>query len=205
VFSCSSSIFGGVGNFPTTEDSCPHPLSPYALQKLVGADYCQLYSKLYGLDTVSLLYYNVFGPHQQASSAYSTVIPAFFEAALAGAPCPIYGNGEQRRDFCYVSNVVDALVLSAESNRQFGGEKINVACGEHQSVNYVFAQVVRIVGGEVKKEYHPPRLGDPLKSHADITRAKELLGYEPKVLFEGGMRRTGDWWLAGRPADYWLP
>lgn len=205
IFSCSSSIFGGVGVFPTKEDSRPCPLSLYALQKLAGAEYCRLYSELYGLDTINLLYYNVFGPHQHAGSAYSTVIPAFFKAALAGEPCKIYGDGEQRRDFCFISNVVDALLLAAESQRQFKGEMINIACGEHHSVNDVFERVVWSVRGVGARDYYPPRPGDPLKSHADITRAKELLGYEPRVLFDEGLERTAQWWLNGKPSDWWRP
>lgn len=202
VFSCSSSIFGGVTEFPTPEASRPHPLSPYALHKVTGAEYCRLYSELYGLDTVSLLYYNVFGPHQRADSAYATVIPAFFHAAVVDGVCRIDGDGEQSRDFCYISNVVDALILAGESANTFRGDLVNVACGEHYTVNRVFEEVARIVGKTVQKIHAAPRLGDPRKSHADTSKARMLLGYEPSVQFFEGMERTGRWWLAGQPAHW---
>lgn len=202
VFSCSSSIFGGVKNFPTTEDSRPYPLSPYALHKATGAEYCRLYGELHGLQTVSLLYYNVFGPHQRADSAYATVIPAFFDAAMHNKPCRIDGSGKQSRDFCFISNVVDALVLAAKCGRKLRGDLINVACGEAYSVNQVYSCIARFLGGNVTKKHAPPRLGDPQKSHADISKARRLLGYKPRIMFEQGMDITAQWWLAGQPTNW---
>lgn len=202
VFGCSGSIFGGVTEFPTPETSRAHPLSPYALQKFAGAEYCRLYSELYGLDTVNLLFYNVFGPHQRADAVYATVIPAFFHAAVTDGTCHIDGDGEQSRDFCYIANVVDALVLAGTSPRVFRGDLINVACGEHYAVNRVFEEVARIVGKTVRKVQAAPRLGDPRRSHADISKAQTLLGYEPRTKFVEGMERTGRWWLAGQPAHW---
>ncbi len=202
VFSCSSSIFGGVENFPTPETSRPQPLSPYALHKVVGAEYCRLYSELHGMDTISLLYYNVFGPHQRADSAYATVIPAFFAAAMLNQECRIDGDGEQSRDFCFVSNVVDALILAAQSNQKFAGDLVNVACGEHNTVNEAYEAICKIVGRPVKKNHAPPRLGDPRKSHADISKAHQLLGYKPSIMFAEGMKITGQWWLDNQPTSW---
>lgn len=202
VFSCSSSIFGGVKSFPTAENSRSCPLSPYALQKATGAEYCRLYSELHNLETVNLLYYNVFGPHQCAGSAYNTVIPAFFDAALKNEPCRIDGSGKQSRDFCFVSNVVDALVLATKCDHRFKGDLINIACGETYSVNQVFNCVARIVGGNLRKKHVSARLGDPKKSHADIGKARKILGYKPGIMFEQGMQITGQWWLAGQPTNW---
>ena len=199
VFSCSSSVYGGVSQFPTPETSLASPKSPYALHKQTGAEYCRLYSELHGLDTVSLLYFNVFGKYQRADSAYATVIPAFFEAGMNGKECRIDGSGEQSRDFCHVDNVVQANILAATSSESFVGDRFNVACGEHHTVNKVYSAIGELLKVQLKKKHVLPRLGDPKKSHADISKAREILGYNPEVNFEEGMRDTSKWWLKGCP------
>jgi len=197
IFSCSSSIFGGEADFPTKEDAKPSPKSPYAAQKEMGATYCRLYSELYGLDTCSLIYYNVFGKHQKAGSSYATVIPAFFDAAVNGTSCRIDGDGNQSRDFAYIDNVVQANILAAEYSGKLDGERFNIACGESNSVNDVYNVICYIFGKTVNKHNAPTRLGDPRKSLADITKAKKILGYEPKIKFEEGMEKTAEWWRHG--------
>ena len=199
IFSCSSSIFGETTNFPTQETCPTRPLSPYALQKITGAEYCRLYSELYEIDTISLVYYNVFGPYQRADSAYGMAIPRFFAAATKGGECRIDGDGEQNRDFCFISNVVDALILAAQSERRFNGDLINVASGEYHTINEVYNQVRRIVNRPLRKIHASPRPGDPRKSHADISKARIILGYEPKISFEEGMKITGKWWVENQP------
>jgi nucleoside-diphosphate-sugar epimerase len=197
VFSCSSSVYGGVAEFPTPETAPASPKSPYALHKQAGAEYCRLYSELHGLETVSLLYFNVFGKYQRANSAYATVIPAFFEAGMTGKSCRIDGDGEQSRDFCHVDNVVSANILAAEHQNKLMGDRFNIATGNTYTVNETYEQIKSLLKIELKKHYVPSRLGDPRKSHADITKAKEILGYEPIVDFDLGMRYTAGWWLSG--------
>lgn len=197
VFSCSSSVYGGVAQFPTPETAAPSPKSPYALHKQTGAEYCRLYSELHGLETASLLYFNVFGKYQRADSAYATVIPAFFNAGMTGQECRIDGDGGQSRDFCHIDNVVQANLLAAEHEGPLMGERFNIACGDSYSVNDCFEQIGKLLAIKLKKKHAPPRLGDPRKSHADITKAKNVLGYNPTVDFEEGMRLTSQWWLAG--------
>lgn len=199
VFSCSSSVYGGVAEFPTPETAIPMPKSPYALHKQTGAEYCRLYGELHGLETASLLYFNVFGPHQRADSAYATVIPAFFEAGSKGTECRVDGDGGQSRDFAYIDNVVQANILAAEHKGELLGERFNIACGEHNTVNDAFALVEKHLNVKLKRNNAPPRLGDPRKSHADISKAKRVLGYDPKIGFEEGMRLTAEWWMKGCP------
>lgn len=199
VFSCSSSVYGGVAEFPTPETAPASPKSPYALHKQTGAEYCRLYSELHGLDTVSLLYFNVFGKYQRANSAYATVIPAFFEAGMNGTECRIDGDGEQSRDFCHVENVVQANILAATSDKRFVGDRFNIACGEHNSVNDVFDAIQSLLKVTLKRKDAPPRLGDPRKSHADISKAVKVLGYNPTIKFDEGMKLTSEWWLSGCP------
>lgn len=200
VYSASSSMYGGQDiPFPTPEDTPAHPRSNYALQKHAGAEYCRLYGELYGLDTCCLVYFNVFGPHQRAGSAYATVISAFMEAASKEKECRVDGDGWQSRDFCYVDNVVNANILAANYSGKLSGDRFNIACGENYSVNQVFDAIQVLVGKDLKKSHTAPRLGDPRKSLADISKAKEVLGYEPTVKFMEGIALTVDWWLKGCP------
>ncbi|KKL24984.1 hypothetical protein LCGC14_2409850, partial [marine sediment metagenome] len=180
VFSCSSSIFGGSEIYPTPETTRPAPMSPYALHKSTGAEYCRLYSELHGLETVSLIYYNIYGKYQRTGGAYSTIIPAFFEAATNGKSCRIDGDGGQSRDFTNVDNVVSANILSAEYNGKLMGDMFNIANGETYSVNQVYEEIKKLFGTDLKKHHVAPRLGDPRKSHADISKAVKVLGYKPE-------------------------
>ena len=199
VFSCSSSIFGGVEQWPTPESSSMKPISPYALQKSTGAEYCRIYSELHGLETISLIYYNLYGKYQRVGGAYSTVVPAFFDAAVKGYPCRIEGDGFQSRDFCHVDNAVHANILAAEHKGKILGEKFNIANGETHSVIEVFEIVRGLMDVDLQKNHVKARLGDPRKSHADVSKALKVLGYKSKVGFHTGMKLTAEWWLAGCP------
>ena len=197
IFAGSSSVHGDTVELPKHERMPLHPRSPYALQKLMGEQYCQLFAELYGLETVSTRYFNVFGPRQDPSSPYSGVISLFITALLEGRRPSIYGDGEQTRDFTYVDNVVDG-VLRACVAPNVSGRAINVATGGRVSVNQLFRALRNIIGGTVEPVYGTSREGDVRDSQADITLAKELLGYEPGVGFEEGLRRTVAWYRAGR-------
>jgi nucleoside-diphosphate-sugar epimerase len=193
VYAASSSAYGNAAALPKQEDMPTAPLSPYALQKLVGEQYLQLFTALYGLETVAIRYFNVFGPRQDPNSPYSGVISLFITALLAGKAPRIYGDGEQTRDFTYVANVVDG-VLRACTAPQASGKVINVATGGRISLNDLFRTLRTIIGGTVEPEYAEPRAGDVRDSQADITRARTILGYSPVVSFEDGLRRTVDWY-----------
>jgi UDP-glucose 4-epimerase len=193
VFAGSSSVHGDTVELPKHEQMPLRPKSPYALQKLMGEQYCRLFTELYGLETVSTRYFNVFGPRQDPSSPYSGVISLFITALLEGRRPPIWGDGEQTRDFTYVDNVVDG-VLRAMVAPGAAGRVINVATGGRVSVNQLFRSLRDIIGGAVEPAYGPPREGDVRDSQADIRLARELLGYEPLVEFEEGLRRTVEWY-----------
>lgn len=199
IFACSSSIFGGTDIHPTPESAARKPLSPYALQKHYGAELNRLYSELHGLETTSLIYYNVYGPLQFTGGAYSTVIPAFFSNTAEGKPCRIDGSGEQSRDFTYVKDVVQANMLAARYEGRLLGDMFNVANGESHTVNEVYELINKYSGNNAYKEHAPRRLGDPMKSMANIERARNILGYEPMCSFADGMRYTYGWWQAGCP------
>jgi nucleoside-diphosphate-sugar epimerase len=176
----------------------PRPKSPYALQKLVGEYYCNIFSGVYGLETVALRYFNVYGPRQDPSSAYSGVLSLFMRAILDRKAPTMFGDGGQSRDFTYISNVVDANLRAAETTRGIG-EVINVANGERTTLNQLLDTLKRVTGKtEVEAEYRDVRVGDVRHSLADITRARELLGYEPRVGLEEGLRKTIDWWKQSR-------
>ena len=189
IYAASSSAYGDTEVLPKTEDMRPNPLSPYALQKLVGERYCKLYHDLYGLETISLRYFNVFGPHQDPHSEYSAVVPKFISALLAKEPITVYGDGEQSRDFTYVDNVVEANLLAIQA-KGTTGPVINIGAGERTSLNALIDILERTIGIKAKVRYEAPRSGDVRHSLADITLARRLLGYEPKVRVEEGLRRT---------------
>jgi nucleoside-diphosphate-sugar epimerase len=193
VYAASSSAYGNAAALPKREDMPTGPLSPYALQKLVGEQYLKLFTSLYGLETVSIRYFNVFGPRQDPGSPYSGVISLFITALLAGKAPRIYGDGGQTRDFTYVGNVVDG-VLRACTAPQASGEVINVATGGRISLNELFTTLRGIIGGTMEPEYLPERAGDVRDSQADISKAQALLGYSPVISFEEGLRRTVDWY-----------
>ena len=193
VFAGSSSAYGDTPTLPKTEDMLPNPLSPYALQKIVGEQYLRLFTRLYGLETVSIRYFNVFGPRQDPSSPYSGVISVFATALLDNRPATIYGDGGQTRDFTYVANVVDGVLRACEAPGA-SGEVINVATGGRISLNELYREMKRIVVATVDPVYAEPRAGDVRDSQADIQKAKAILGYEPTVSFEDGLRRTIEWY-----------
>jgi nucleoside-diphosphate-sugar epimerase len=193
VFAGSSSAYGDTPTLPKREDMPNGPLSPYALQKVIGEQYLQMFTKLYGLETVTIRYFNVFGPRQDPSSPYSGVISVFATALLDGRSPKIYGDGEQTRDFTYVANVVDGVLRACEAPG-VSGEIINVATGGRISLNQLFRTMRELIGGSIEPSYSDPRPGDVRDSQADISKARRLLGYEPTVSFEEGLRRTVEWY-----------
>ena len=192
VYAGSSSAYGDTPTLPKREDMPTRPLSPYALQKLVAEQYCQMFTQLYGLETVTIRYFNVFGPRQDPGSPYSGVISLFSTALLEGRQPMVYGDGEQTRDFTYVANVVDG-VLRACTAPDASGEVINVATGGRISLNELLRTMNKIVGTELTARYAEGRAGDVRDSQADISKARRLLGFEPTVQLEEGLRRTLDW------------
>ncbi|MEN6426590.1 MAG: SDR family oxidoreductase [Phycisphaerales bacterium] len=193
VYAASSSAYGDTPTSPKVETIRPDPLSPYAVGKLVGEYYCSVFAKVYGLETVCLRYFNVFGPQQDPASQYAAAIPAFITAILKNLPPTIYGDGEQSRDFTYIDNVVHANLLAARAKKT-AGEVVNVACGEAVTVNAIIGMINRLLGKSVKPIYAPARAGDIKHSLADITAARKLIGFEPIVLFRDGLERSIDWY-----------
>ncbi len=198
VYAACSSAYGDQPTLPKVETMAPDPLSPYAVAKLVGEYYCQVFTRTYNLETVSLRYFNVFGPRQDPSSQYSGVISRFISALMRHEAPTIYGDGEQSRDFTYVQNAVEANLRAMESARAVG-QVINVANGQRITLNELLDALKRLTGRtEAQAHYEPPRVGDVRHSLADITRARELLDYEPQIGLEEGLRKTIDWWQASR-------
>jgi nucleoside-diphosphate-sugar epimerase len=198
VYAASSSAYGDQPTLPKVEQMLPDPLSPYAVAKLVGEYYCQVFTRVYGLETVSLRYFNVFGPRQDPGSQYSGVVSRFISSLLSGERPVIYGDGEQSRDFTYIDNVV-AANLSAASAKGASGKVINVANGERITLNELLAELKDLTGKQdVTAEYKEPRVGDVKHSLADNTLAREFLGYESKVGLREGLQRTIDWWKQSR-------
>jgi UDP-N-acetylglucosamine/UDP-N-acetyl-alpha-D-glucosaminouronate 4-epimerase len=193
VFAASSSAYGNAAALPKREDMGTAPLSPYALQKVVGEQYLQMFTSLYGLETVATRYFNVFGPRQDPGSPYSGVISLFITNLLAGKAPKIYGDGGQTRDFTYVANVVDGVLRACTADGA-SGQVINVATGGRISLNDLFTTLRTIIGANVEPEYLPERAGDVRDSQADIGKAKRILGYAPVVSFEEGLRRTVEWY-----------
>ena len=193
VFAASSSAYGNAAALPKREDMGTAPLSPYALQKVVGEQYLQMFTALYGLETVATRYFNVFGPRQDPGSPYSGVISLFITHLLAGKAPKIYGDGGQTRDFTYVANVVDGVLRACKADGA-SGQVINVATGGRISLNELFTTLRTIIGGTMEPEYLPERAGDVRDSQADIGKAQRILGYSPVVPFEEGLRRTVDWY-----------
>jgi UDP-glucose 4-epimerase len=192
VLASSSSVYGPSPRLPKRENARPEPISPYAISKFAGEQYCRVFSQLYGLQTVCLRYFNVFGPRQNPASQYAAVIPKFILALLRGERPVIYGDGRQSRDFSYVSNVVQANILACRA-RQAGGRVYNVACGRRYSINDLVARLNRILGLCQDPVHAAPRPGDVRHSLADITRARRALEYRPRISFEEGLERTVAW------------
>jgi nucleoside-diphosphate-sugar epimerase len=193
VFAGTSAVYGNTDMLPKVETMPSNPLSPYALQKLAGEKYLQLFTRLYGLETVTTRYFNVFGPRQDPGSAYSGVISLFINALLKGSQPTIHGNGEQTRDFTYVGNVVDGVIRAAEVPG-VGGQVFNIATGSRISLNVLLATLQRIIGSESSPIYQGARRGDVRDSQADISKAQAMLGYAPIVQLEEGLRFTVDWY-----------
>lgn len=193
VFASSSSVYGDDDSLPKREGREGRPLSPYALSKKTGEDYCRLFYQLYGLNTVCLRYFNVFGPRQDPLSPYAAVIPNFIGRLLRGKEPIIFGDGEQSRDFTYVENVVEANLLAIKAPDQVAGEVFNIACGQSISINTLASELNRLLGTQIKPLYTEPRAGDIRHSLADISKAREMLGFEPKYSFEVGLVKTLNW------------
>ncbi len=189
VYAASSSVYGNSEVLPKVESMKPNPLSPYAVTKYTGELYCKVFYNVYGLETISLRYFNVFGPRQDPNSQYSAVIPKFIKAYLTGNSPVIYGDGEQSRDFTYIDNVVQANLLAAGA-KEMHGETVNVACGKRITVNQLAEIIGKEIGSNLKPVHKSERPGDVRHSLADITFAKNLLGYEPIVDVYEGLRRT---------------
>lgn len=196
VFAASSSAYGDTPTLPKIETMPPCPLSPYAVSKLTGEHMLRVAAELYGVETVSLRYFNVFGPRQDPKSDYAAVIPAFMSMVLRNEPPTIHGDGEQTRDFCFIDNVVDANLRAATTDRKLSGEVVNIACAERTSLNQLFGHIValaneaRLPGSKLSAKHGPPRAGDVRDSLAAIDAARDLIGYVPTVLIAEGLKRT---------------
>ena len=193
VYAASSSAYGDAPRSPKTEAMPARPLSPYAVGKLVGEYYCSVFSGVFGLETIALRYFNVFGPRQDPKSQYAAAVPAFVTGILKDKPPTIYGDGEQSRDFTYIDNVVSANLLAAGAE-QTNGEVINVACGQAVTVNEIIAMINKLLGKNVKPIYTDARAGDVKHSLADITAARNLIGFKPIVSFSEGLKLAIDWY-----------
>jgi len=195
VYAASSSAYGDQPTLPKVETMAPSPLSPYAVSKLAGEYYCQAFTACYGLETVCLRYFNIYGPRQDPQSVYAAVIPRFIVAMLRGERPVVYGDGEQSRDFTYIADCVAANLLAATAPEAVG-HSINVACGERYTLNELVALLNAILGTAIEPVYEPPRRGDVKHSQASIALARELLGYQPRYSFEQGLRETVEWFKA---------
>ena len=201
IYAASSSAYGDQPTLPKVEDMSPDPLSPYAVAKLVGEYYCKVFSRVYDLETISLRYFNVFGPRQDPGSQYSGVVSRFISCLLNNERPVIYGDGEQSRDFTYIDNVVSANLKAAET-REGIGRVFNVANGDRVTLNQLLAELKDLTGNpQVTAEYKEPRVGDVRHSLADVTAARQLLGYESIVDLRDGLQRTIDWWKTSRFAN----
>jgi nucleoside-diphosphate-sugar epimerase len=194
VCASSSSVYGNSGDLPRFETAHPDPISPYGVSKLAAERYCVSFSRVYPLQTVALRYFNVFGPNQDPTSQYAAVVPRFITAIADGRPVAIYGDGEQRRDFTYVENVVEANVLAAVTEG-VSGAVLNVATGRATSVNELADTIGSLLGRSVERDDQPERTGDVRDSWADVTRSRDLLGWEPRIGLEEGLRLAAEFFL----------
>jgi UDP-glucose 4-epimerase len=194
VYAASSSAYGDIEGEYKAESMAPRPQSPYAVAKLAGEYYCEVFYRVYQLETVALRYFNVFGPRQDPNSPYSAVIPLFMTAMLAGRRPTIYGDGTQSRDFTYIDNVVHGNLLACTADRErVAGQVMNLACGDRISLLELVATLNKLLGKAIEPNFADPRPGDVKHSRADIHKAGQLLGYEPVVSFEEGLARTLEW------------
>lgn len=195
VFAASSSAYGETPTLPKVETMQPEPISPYGVTKYVGELYAQVFGRVYGLENASVRYFNVFGPRQDPTSQYSGVLSRFMLAVIEGEPPTVYGDGEQSRDFTYIDNVVDETLRACEAPGA-SGIVFNGGTGARITLNQVLKLLEKITGKKIEAKYDPPRAGDIRDSQAEISLAKKILGYTPKVMFEEGLRRTWDWYKA---------
>ncbi len=196
VFASSAAVYGDDPGLPKSENMEELPISPYALSKQVGELYCRLFSQLYGQSTVCLRYFNIFGPRQDPFSQYASVIPNFIGKMLKDEKPAVFGDGEQSRDFLYVSNVVDANILAVKAS-EISGEVFNIGSGERTTVNLLVEELNKALGKEIKPSYEDPRPGDIKHSYADISKARKMLKYEPTVSFSVGLSETVHWYREG--------
>ena len=190
VFAASSSAYGNTPTLPKIETMMPEPLSPYAISKLTGEHMLRAFSELYGIETLSLRYFNVFGPKQDPTSQYAAVIPNFITAAIRNEAPPVHGDGEQTRDFCFIENVVAANLNAMSTPNKLSGQVVNIACGERISLNQLLDILGEEVGHRIERKYTEPRAGDVRDSLADISRARALINYDPKVSVREGLKKT---------------
>ena len=200
VYASSSSAYGDSPELPKVETQLPVPVSPYAVSKLAGELYCAVFTRLYGLETVALRYFNVFGPRQDPESEYATVVPKFVLSFIEDGTPEVHGDGTQSRDFTYVSNVVDANIAAATAPGA-GGKMFNVACGERYSILQILETLEKIFGKKIEPRFTPYRSGDVKHTLADVSAAEKVMGYKAAVGFEEGMRRTVDWFSRGGHAS----
>jgi nucleoside-diphosphate-sugar epimerase len=201
VFAASSSAYGDTPTLPKIETMSPNPMSPYAVQKHAGEEYMRVFWDVYGLQTVSLRYFNIFGPRQDPTSQYGAVIPKFVSAILEGKGPTIFGDGSQSRDFTYIDNVVHANLCACEAPDSCAGQLVNIACGERIDLVELVRVVNGVLGTSLEPVFEPERVGDVKHSLADIQKARDVIGYEPQVSFAEGIRRTIEWYQAHR--DFW--
>ncbi len=193
VYAASSSAYGDTAVLPKKEDMIPSPLSPYAVSKLTGEYYCRVFTGVYGLETVSLRYFNIFGPRQDPNSTYAAVIPKFITAMLKGESPTVYGDGEQSRDFTYIENVIQANINACYASKEAAGKLFNIACGTRFTLNTVLGLLEKILGKKANPQYLQPKKGDVKHSQADITNASKYIDYKIEVDFETGLKKTVDY------------
>jgi nucleoside-diphosphate-sugar epimerase len=190
MFAASSSAYGETPTLPKVETMTPQPLSPYAVSKLTCEQLMRVFASLYGLETVSLRYFNVFGPRQDPKSEYAAVVPKFVTAALRKERPVVFGDGEQTRDFCFIDNAVRANLQASTTSSKLAGQVVNIACGERTSLNQLLGYVGELTGQRLDPEYRPARAGDVRDSLADVRAARALIGYEPRIDVREGLKRT---------------
>jgi nucleoside-diphosphate-sugar epimerase len=195
VYAASSSAYGDTEQLPKHEGMPPRPQSPYAITKLVGEQYCAVFARLYGLSTIALRYFNIFGPRQDPASQYAAVVPLFITKLLQGEPPLIHGDGEQSRDFTYIENVV-AANLQAAAAPDPGGRVVNIACGDRFTINQLCTRLRELTGSDLQPQHDESRPGDVRHSQADITLARELIGYAPSADLAAGLAETVAWYRA---------
>ena len=195
VYAASSSAYGETPTLPKIETMAPEPISPYGVTKYVGELYAQVFGRVYGLENASLRYFNVFGPRQDPTSQYSGVLSRFMLAVIEGQPPVIYGDGEQSRDFTYIDNIVDVTLRACEASGA-SGKVFNGGTGARITLNEVVKLLAKVTGKKIQAKYEPPRTGDIRDSQADISLAEKVLGYQPLVHFEEGLKRTSEWYCA---------